>query len=410
MTLAGGLVVAGDVGVEQQQRHAARPRPPHVGQQGAPAGQRHHDLARASRRPRAAASAAARRGRDGVGLRLPAVPGKRLLEVAGSCTAGPTPTIGTPRSEAALRWSPARMPRPPEYCGSTEVMPNSGEKYAMAGGPPAVARLWYQRGLGQVLLAGRPRRRATADEAAVGGELRQVAPATAPRAARRGRGARPPSARGSRLANRSRVGACQDHRRLVASSPRGASGAGRTVRTVNRRMALTGAEPYGRRNAHSWSQDLGPRGVTCVPATRDLARGSHAAAATGQPSTPDAPQRASGRTARPPPVPAGDGHRRDGPAPAAGLGAPDPRRLAHQVGRIPVLDVARGRRRPVARQGRRGRGRPGARDRLPRGPRRRGRHRRAGPPRRRRRASGDDGAARPRHGPVGGAGSCPTRG
>ena len=36
--------------------------------------------------------------------------------------------IGTPRSLAAFRWSPARMPRPPEYCGSTSVMPNSGEK------------------------------------------------------------------------------------------------------------------------------------------------------------------------------------------------------------------------------------------------------------------------------------------
>ena len=29
----------------------------------------------------------------------------------------PTPTSGTPRSDDALRWSPARTPRPPEYCG-----------------------------------------------------------------------------------------------------------------------------------------------------------------------------------------------------------------------------------------------------------------------------------------------------
>ena len=35
---------------------------------------------------------------------------------------------GTPRSLPALRWSPARMPSPPEYCGSAAVMPNSGEK------------------------------------------------------------------------------------------------------------------------------------------------------------------------------------------------------------------------------------------------------------------------------------------
>ncbi len=54
---------------------------------------------------------------------------------------------GTPRSLADFRWSPARMPRPPEYCGSAAVIPYSGEKYATAAGPacatPASA---YQRG------------------------------------------------------------------------------------------------------------------------------------------------------------------------------------------------------------------------------------------------------------------------
>jgi hypothetical protein len=42
------------------------------------------------------------------------------------------------------------MPRPPEYCGSTSVMPNSGEKYAMDAGafaPPPSDRPWYQRGV-----------------------------------------------------------------------------------------------------------------------------------------------------------------------------------------------------------------------------------------------------------------------
>src|SRR3954465_4993178 len=55
--------------------------------------------------------------------------------------------MGTPRSLAALRWSPARMPRPPEYCGSTAVMPNSGEKYAIARGTssPAAWRRWAPR-------------------------------------------------------------------------------------------------------------------------------------------------------------------------------------------------------------------------------------------------------------------------
>ena len=39
-------------------------------------------------------------------------------------------TSGRPRSEAAFRWSPARTPRPPEYCGTVSLIPNSGEKYA----------------------------------------------------------------------------------------------------------------------------------------------------------------------------------------------------------------------------------------------------------------------------------------
>jgi hypothetical protein len=56
--------------------------------------------------------------------------------------------IGTPMSLAALRWSPARMPRPPEYCGSTAVIPNSGEKYAIEVGTSVrvLADCWYQRG------------------------------------------------------------------------------------------------------------------------------------------------------------------------------------------------------------------------------------------------------------------------
>jgi hypothetical protein len=52
--------------------------------------------------------------------------------------------IGTPRSLALFRWSPARMPSPPEYCGRAAAMPNSGEKYAIAAG--ASGSDWYQRG------------------------------------------------------------------------------------------------------------------------------------------------------------------------------------------------------------------------------------------------------------------------
>ncbi len=37
--------------------------------------------------------------------------------------------LSTPRWYQSLGTeAPARMPRPPEYCGSTSVMPNSGEK------------------------------------------------------------------------------------------------------------------------------------------------------------------------------------------------------------------------------------------------------------------------------------------
>ena len=45
----------------------------------------------------------------------------------------------------ALRWSPARTPRPPLYCGSVSLMPNSGEKYATRCSGESV-RCWNQRG------------------------------------------------------------------------------------------------------------------------------------------------------------------------------------------------------------------------------------------------------------------------
>jgi hypothetical protein len=45
---------------------------------------------------------------------------------------------------AALRWSPASTPRPPEYWGRASAMPNSGEKYATErNGLPS--RAWNQR-------------------------------------------------------------------------------------------------------------------------------------------------------------------------------------------------------------------------------------------------------------------------
>ncbi len=44
-----------------------------------------------------------------------------------------------------MRWSPARMPRPPEYWGSAAAIPYSGEKYAIAAGPDGTTS-WYQDG------------------------------------------------------------------------------------------------------------------------------------------------------------------------------------------------------------------------------------------------------------------------
>jgi len=37
---------------------------------------------------------------------------------------------GSWKSLAALQWSPARMPRPPEYSGRLSCTPNSAQKYA----------------------------------------------------------------------------------------------------------------------------------------------------------------------------------------------------------------------------------------------------------------------------------------
>ena len=40
----------------------------------------------------------------------------------------PMAVSGIPRSDAALRWSPAKIPNPPAYCGNVSEIPNSGEK------------------------------------------------------------------------------------------------------------------------------------------------------------------------------------------------------------------------------------------------------------------------------------------
>ena len=119
--------VRGDVGVEQQQRDAADRRLPDAGVQRRVVGQRERDL------HGRAVGAAQHRERQAVGvehrvaLLLPAVGRDRLREVAGLVEQADADERHA-EVGGAFRWSPARMPRPPEYCGSAAVMPNSGEK------------------------------------------------------------------------------------------------------------------------------------------------------------------------------------------------------------------------------------------------------------------------------------------
>ena len=127
-------------------------------------------------------------------------------------------------------------------------------------------------------------------------------------------------------ANRSATRGCQDQRRFMASSPSGASGSGRTVRTVNRRMRFHPARRYRRRPV--------PTGHAVVRRMRHWQPGVCPADAMGR-FVPD------DRT------------------------HPDPRRAARRGLR------------PLAGQGRRRRDVPVSRHRLPRGPRRGRRQRRA---------------------------------
>src|SRR5260221_11080230 len=131
------------------------------------------------------------------------------------------------------------MPRPPEYSGSTAVIPYSGEKYATpAGAPPSSGAVWYQRGpelysrrSSTASLSRRRNRRSTA-------RLARRSGGTSASSAAGSRPARSQPA-GSIAAHRSSGSACHDQRRLSISPRSDASGSGRTGRIVNRRIALT---------------------------------------------------------------------------------------------------------------------------------------------------------------------------
>ena len=129
--------------------------------------------------------------------------------------------IGTPRSLAALRWSPARMPRPPEYCGSTAVMPNSGREVGdRRGASLRRARLLVPAVAGQVAARGRraPLAAGSRKPSSPASSSSRARP-TAPRSRTGSWPRRLPAARGRRPRRRPGSRGCQDHRRLPASSP-----------------------------------------------------------------------------------------------------------------------------------------------------------------------------------------------
>ena len=121
MTAAQLVVVVLDVGVEQVQLDPADLGQPDLGVERC-AGQVDRDAGAVDQ-----GQGHAVRVEDRVALLLPPVGVEVLAEVP-EPVHQPDPVSGDPRLLAALRWSPARTPRPPEYWGRASAMPNSGEK------------------------------------------------------------------------------------------------------------------------------------------------------------------------------------------------------------------------------------------------------------------------------------------
>ena len=218
-----------------QTRATQRARPPGSADRDLAAGCRRRSRSSASGRPSGSS--------DRVGLLLPAVARQRLPEVAGAVeqadaderhaeVAGGLEVVAGQDAEAAgvLR----------QHRGDAELRARSrrsrvGRVGAGLALVPAVARSGSRCRSACAALepARRSRRRRRARRAARADRAEQPRP---------GRGRPAPTAPGRRRANRSWVGGCQDQRRLTARSPSAASGSGRTVRTVNRRIALTDAD------------------------------------------------------------------------------------------------------------------------------------------------------------------------
>ena len=236
MTSRSGPSLSGDVGVEQQQRDPPDLGPPHLRHQLAPARQPDRHLAC---RPVGLTDQRDRQPvgvQDRVGLLLPSLAGQRLPEVAAAVE---QPHADDRHSEVRGRLEvvagedaqAARVLR--ENGGDAELRGEIGDRARHLR-----AKRLIPPGLGEVGRRSASASRTRPTRASSSASSRELRRGEGAQQARRGP-ARPGPTGRVQAANRSREAGCQDQRRLVASSPRGASGAGRTVRTVNRRIALT---------------------------------------------------------------------------------------------------------------------------------------------------------------------------
>ena len=219
----GGVVVAGDVGVEEQQRHPADLGLPHVGPQVTAARQRRgvmtHGLAVlvAQQGQRKAV-----RVEDRVGLLLPPLAVEALLEVAGLVeetdaddrhaeVGGGLEVVAGEDPEAARVLRQRR--------GDAELGAEVGDRRGCPGAVLARGPLLVPAVLVEVPVEGRLGIVDPGGEPVVLGQPRQLGRSTSPTAWRRGRGGPGATAAGSMLSKRSPIGGCQLQRRLWRARP-----------------------------------------------------------------------------------------------------------------------------------------------------------------------------------------------
>ena len=236
-----GVVVL-DVGVEQQQRHAADRGHPHPRPQHAALGHGDVDEDRRALGVGEQVQREALRVERRVGLLLPAVEREGLPEVA---RAVEQPDRDQRHAEvggglevvAREDAEPARVVR--QHLGDAELHREVADARRQRAGSVCP---WYQRGPVRYPRRSSATSRPAATKPSSAGELGQAAGETSP--SRRDRVAARCSrhADSSTEANRSWVGPCHVHRRFVARSCSGARAAGSWARTEKRRSALTPRE------------------------------------------------------------------------------------------------------------------------------------------------------------------------